>query len=381
MKILYYYSQLNIGGAERSTARLLNLMHRRGFDVTLLLRWDSGKLEHELDDGVKRIYLKHERKSRSLGRLGDVIWSLLQWVLGKIRQKRLKTKEYDIAVSGLFGYDPKILFNDVKAKQHYQMLRNDVEKTGKYGRTQEYMQKYGDRFDRYIGVSKYTTESFKRCYPELSDRAECVYNVISIPDKKKELTCPEIYSKAGDSLKILTVGRLSDKAKGLFRTVEVCKRLCDSGFNGRFTWFIVGDGEDREELHSRIKAAGLEDTVILCGGTNDPFPYYKYADLVAVLSYYEGLCGVVNEAKLMERPLIATRFSGITEQITEGVNGYIVENNADAIFEEFKLLLSNRELIEKTAINGLPEELLDNNRKIDRFKEMFNEIGGVKYGK
>ncbi len=373
MKILYYYSQLNIGGAERSTARLLNLMQKRGYDVTLLLRWDGGKLEHELDKDVKRIYLKHERNSRFFGKIGDICWQLLQWSLGKIRQKKLKNTEYDIAISGLFGYDPKILFKDVKAKQHYQMLRNDVEKTGNYGKTREYMEAYGDKFDRYIGVSGYTTESFKRCYPKLADRAECIYNVITVPVAEGEISAPEIYNKAENKIKILTVGRISDKAKGFFRALDVFARLADEGFNN-FCWFIVGDGEDREELSRKITEKGLQNTVFLCGGTDNPFSYYRYADLVAVLSYYEGLCGVVNEAKLMQRPLIATRFSGITEQITDGVNGYIVENDSQAIYEGLKKLLSNRQLIEKTAINGLPEKLLDNNRKADRFKEIFNEV-------
>ena len=58
MKILYYYSQLNIGGAEKSTVRLLNAFIKKGHSVTLLLRWSGGTLENDLDCNIKKIYLK-----------------------------------------------------------------------------------------------------------------------------------------------------------------------------------------------------------------------------------------------------------------------------------------------------------------------------------
>ena len=58
MNILYYYSKLNIGGAERSTVRLLNKMVERGCNVSLLLRWNNGTLEDELDQRIQLIHLK-----------------------------------------------------------------------------------------------------------------------------------------------------------------------------------------------------------------------------------------------------------------------------------------------------------------------------------
>ena len=118
----------------------------------------------------------------------------------------------------------------------------------------------------------------------------------------------------------------------------------------------------------------MEDTMILCGATEDPLPYYEHADLVAILSYYEGLCGVVNEAKILCKPVIATKFSGIDEQITNDVNGIIVENNEQAILESMRQILKQPESLKKYQFNGMPEKLLDNQAKVDEWIHLAEEM-------
>ena len=367
MKILYYYSQLNIGGAERSTVRLLNKFAEKGHEVTLLLRWDGGALETELCPTIERIYLKRAN-SKPINKWNQIIETLKCF----IREKCLKKNEYDIVISGLFGYDPRILFRSIRAKQYYQLLRNDVEKTGGYGKTALYMERFGAKFDAYIGVSKYTTQSFCKCYPQYADKALTIYNIL--PDIPEEIgVAPQIMLDAESKLRILTVCRLSDKAKGLFRMVRICKVLYEE-FGDVFRWYIVGDGVDRQELERQIKEAGLSEMMLLCGETNNPFVYYKGADLVAVLSYYEGLCGVVNEAKMMEKPVIATQFSGISEQLCDGFNGYVVENNEEAILQKMRDILTNPGVLQSLNINGMPEELLSNDKKIVQFETLFHTL-------
>lgn len=366
MKILYYYSKLNIGGAERSTVRLLNKMAEKGHDVTLLLRWDGGTLEGELNPSVKRIYLK-KAGGKPINKCNQIV----QTLLSRFREHRLKKQEYDVVISGLFGYNPKILFEKLRAKQYYQLLRNDVEKTGAYGETALYMEKYGERFDAYIGVSKYTTQSFCNCYPQHADKALTIYNVL--PDAPQDLPTVAPIMAQTDKLKILTVCRLADKAKGLFRMVRVCKALYEE-FGDAFRWYIVGDGPDREQLERQISEAKLSSVMILCGATNDPFTYYQGADLVAVLSYYEGLCGVVNEAKMMQKPVIATQFSGIDEQLCDGYNGFIVENEEGCILQKMRTILANPDMLTPLHINGMPEELLSNDKKITQYETLFQTL-------
>ncbi len=374
MKILYYYSKLNVGGAERSTVRMLNALAKNGDEVTLLLRWAGGQIENELSDSVEIIHLKNNPRDNVPKLFCGRAWSVFQFFLGKRRLRKLRKRSFDMAISGLFGYDPLPLLKNVKASCYVQMLRNDVLKTGSYGKTKEYMQKYGERFALYLGVSKYTTDTFKSAYPKLADRADTLYNFMEDVNTDICYPIPEQMRDSSNVLKILTVGRIADVAKGVFRMVEVCEELCKE-FSS-FKWYVVGEGPDKQELRARIDRAGLADVMILCDGTTNPFPYYANADLVAVLSYYEGLCGVVNEAKLMCRPVIATRFSAIDEQITDGENGYVVDNSKEAIIEKMRLLLSEPHLISKTAVNGMNEEILNNQAKVEKLHRLFKERAG-----
>lgn len=367
MKILYYYSKLNIGGAENSTVRLLNAFEELGHEVTLLLRWSGGSLENQLSSRIRVIHLKEEHSAKGAGRC---VFFALETLRSWKRERELLNDQYDICISGLFGYNPEILFRYVRAKQYYQMLRNDVSKTGNFGKTKKYMSTFGDRFDAYIGVSKYTTESFTKTFPQHSAKAYTIYNILPTIAPK---TYENPFVGCSDRFKIVTVCRLTDRAKGLFRMVNICREL-KRLYADRFIWFIVGDGPDRAALEVRIRQAGLENHMILCGEQSDPLPYYHYADLVAVLSYYEGLCGVVNEAKMMERPVIATEFSGIHEQLTDGVNGRIVANNEEAILSAMKTILEEPQSIQKYAINGLPRELTDNEMKLRQFESLYTEI-------
>ncbi len=376
MNVLYYYSKLNIGGAERSTVRMLNALAEHGDKVTLLLRWSDGTLEGELNSNIEIIHVKNEAKGFMSTFLKGYVWEGLQWVKGHFNIRKIRKRSFDMAISGLFGYDPAPLFKNVKANCYVQMLRNDVLKTGTYGKTKEYMEHYGECFDLYLGVSEYTTNTFKEAYPLLSGRAHTLYNFMADIDADKDYPIPCEMQNDTDKIRIVTVGRIADIAKGVFRMVDVCKELNKKFSN--FKWYIIGEGPDKQKLGEYIQNMGLNDVMILCKGTTDPFPYYAHGDLVAVLSYYEGLCGVVNEAKLMKRPVIATKFSAIDEQINNGINGYIVDNDKGAIIEKMLELLGNTELIHKTAVNGMNEEILDNNKKIDKIHRLYEEAVGAK---
>lgn len=364
MKILYYYSKLKIGGAERSTIRLMNELAKQGHQVTLLLRW-NGELEKELNPQIKCIHLKKSIPLfDKLGKVGGLLNHGIGFISLLYKKNCVLPKEdYDAAINGLLGYDPEILFEKVKAKCHMQMLRNDVALTRSYGNTEQYMETYGTKFQAYVGVSQYVANSFQESYPELADRAHTIYNILPEIDVDIERECPTIYSKDREKLRILTVCRLEEKSKGLLRMANIA-RILKKEFPNKFQWYIVGDGQDKSLLERKIMEDQLEDTMILCGSANDPMPYYAHADLVAVLSYYEGLCGVVNEAKIMCKPVIATRFSGIDEQIVTGENGIIVENDEKAILEEMRIILKQPECIQKYQWNGMPEKLLDNKGKV-----------------
>ncbi len=126
---------------------------------------------------------------------------------------------------------------------------------------------------------------------------------------------------------------------------------------------------------AKNKSSGLSpDPKILrflrFGIKENPFPYFKAADISATLSYYEGLCGAVNEVKVIGKPVLATQFSGIYKQIVDEQSGLIVVNDEDAIFDGLKRLLTDDKLRKKLTNNALPKMIMDDEYKIERLKKL-----------
>lgn len=60
MRVIIYYGNLTIGGAERSTIELANGFCQAGHDVTMFLETKGGALDNNLLPGVKMMYFFHD---------------------------------------------------------------------------------------------------------------------------------------------------------------------------------------------------------------------------------------------------------------------------------------------------------------------------------
>lgn len=387
MKIVLYNGKLVLGGAERSTVELANGFQRAGHDVTMFLETKGGALDKDLSPNIHVMYFFHDtgalknwnRKLSGLFSMGlisflDAAW---QYIMGYTRKVyyRFKRPKFDLGITSFNGLPAKTLNTFSRSSVHIKMLRSErpIIYKGIPSDSRKFLEKefFLKEIDAFVCVSKHLRDSMIRFCKIPAEHIYAIYNLKTpFIDIKHEDYIPVEYDKAGDCLKIVTVCRLSEPTKGLVRMTNVALSLKIKGF--RFKWFVVGDGVDKPILEKAIKEKRLEDTMILCGFKQDPYSYYKYADLVAVLSYVEGFCGAVTEAKLLEKPIIVTNFA-VEEQIQHGVNGYIVENNTEAIIEGMEHLLCDEELRKSLAVNGLAPEILDNDIKIQQFVELYNK--------
>lgn len=385
MKIVLYFKKLNIGGAERSTVRLINAFIENGIDVTLFVWTKGGKLENELSSKVNIMHFFHDtgalqdwdRTKRGLFKVKtrNLSDAAIQYLLGSIRKLvyRIRKPKFDLAITGWHGYNPKILKNYTRYGLHIQMIRNE-NAISVNDKPQSFIKNYAknlDIVDAYICVSEQLRQMMIRYCNLPSERVLTIYNVIEIDRNfKQDCSYPVEYTMCSDDeVKITTICRLVDGPKGLIRMVNVCSELKKKHY--KFKWFVVGDGVDKGKMKNAIEENNIADCMILCGFRQNPISYYVHSDLIAVLSYVEGLSGTVNEAKLLERPIITTRFSSIEEQIQQGVNGHIVENNEDAIIIGMELLLKDKSYRDSLAKNSLPEILQDNDYKIEQFLRLY----------
>jgi glycosyltransferase involved in cell wall biosynthesis len=93
---------------------------------------------------------------------------------------------------------------------------------------------------------------------------------------------------------------------------------------------VVGEG-DRAAYAQRSHALGIQARVSFLGRRTDVERIYCAADALIAPSAYETFSLVVYEAAASGVPIIATPVHGVTELLTDGVGGRLVERDAGAI--------------------------------------------------
>ena len=105
-----------------------------------------------------------------------------------------------------------------------------------------------------------------------------------------------------EALKILAAGRLTYQ-KGidlLLRSLAHVRPSCP------LAAVIIGDGAERAALEALAERLDLSDSVRFIGFQADPFPFYRWADVVIVPSRFEGYPNVPLESMFLGTPVICT---------------------------------------------------------------------------
>ncbi|MFQ6723984.1 MAG: glycosyltransferase [Clostridia bacterium] len=284
----------------------------------------SNKLKATIRKVIKFIYNKFGIKR------------FLKW-FGVASLKKLKT-DYDCAICFYAQNEicSKVVLKKIKAKQKIAVIHTDVSISPILKESLKLLYKY----DKIMCVSKSCAEVFKSTYPLLASKTGYLYNFqdnekIKTKSVEFEVNYPKIFN-------VVSVSRLSDEQKGVFRALKIFKKLHDSGC--KFHWHIVGDGPDRQEMENYIKANNMYEYVTLYGNQVNPYPYIKSADLLVLLSYYEAAPMVYNEAQLLNTPVFTARIVSSDEMI--GNLGFVCDNDENAIYESLKSVLDNPKVVE-----------------------------------
>jgi UDP-glucose:(heptosyl)LPS alpha-1,3-glucosyltransferase len=86
------------------------------------------------------------------------------------------------------------------------------------------------------------------------------------------------------------------------------------------------------------------DRIHFEGPRRDTVPYFAAADVFLLPSAYETFSLAAYEAAATGLPLLVTRVSGVEEILSEGVNGWFIERDADMIRDRLMALLSDPQL-------------------------------------
>lgn len=353
-----------VGGAEKVLINLVNNLDFEKYEITVQTLFDYGVNKTYLNKNIKYKYI-----FKKIFR-GNIY--LLKLFSPKFLFKKMIKGEYDIIISYLEGPTTRIVSGcsnkNVKLVNWVHTELKDIKEFKKVYRNLSEMKKCYLKYHKTIFVSLEVQKAFENI---INVDSLVIPNVIDIntitESSQKENLDIEFMHPA-----IVTIGRLT-KVKGYERLLRIHKRLIDENVKNYI--YLLGEGEERQNIEKIIHQENLSTTVKLMGYKKNPYVYIKNADLYVCSSYKEGYNTALVEAIILGKPVITTKCSGVNDILNNGRNGMIVENNDEALYEGLKRMILDEKL-RKSYEEQIAERKLyfDTQTVINKTQNFFDKI-------
>ena len=184
------------------------------------------------------------------------------------------------------------------------------------------------------------------------DKIHLIY--YEFPDHEKDANVPvDLPKLRNDSvLTCVIVGTISD-SKGQFDAICAVDHLSQKGII--VSLFIVGSGKDEYliKLKNFIGRKDLEHQIFFFGYQENPFPYYKNADIALMCSKKEAFGRVTVEAMMSGKPVIGSRSGGTLDIIKNGENGFFyIPGNSIELSEKIKFFCDQPEAVSEMGLKA-----------------------------
>lgn len=385
-KILIVMSTLYNGGAERSLVNFLNELPDDQYDIDLLLFKREGMFMKQVPAFVnvletpkelKRLYGSVKKAGLSMPTkvVGTAVSSLLtknsrekrgfRWKYFYSHQIPKMEEKYDLAIAYISGEILYFVDEKVKADKKIVWIHNDYVSAM---HPKKYDYSHLANMDKIVSISDSCVDILKEVFPEFANKVCCLPNITSslVLNKRADECYPKEYEKNG--INILSIGRLHEQ-KGFDMAIKAAKIMKEAKFN--FKWFVIGTGELEAELKKQIQMSNVEDCFILIGAKENPYPYIKNCTVFIQPSRYEGKSVVLDEAKILAVPIVATAYPTVGDQLEDKVEGMIVPMNPEGIAEGLLEMAKNEELRKKYSDNLASKEY-GNQKEIEQYIQLID---------
>ena len=167
----------------------------------------------------------------------------------------------------------------------------------------------------------------------------------------------------------LFVGRIN-KLKNIFLIVDALNYIKDKI---DYKMLFVGDGQDKNELESKIEEYGLSDRIILCGKCSDRNllrDYFASSDLFLFPSLYDASSVVQVEAASQMCPGLFIEKSATSSNIIDNHNGYLSSNDYKEYGNKIVEIINNKRLLSSVSKNAYKEVYCTWNMEVEKvYKE------------
>lgn len=279
----------------------------------------------------------------------------------------VSNKKYDVAIAYAQGIPTYYVIDKTEAKRKIAWVNTNVD----FPPVNKIFQKsYYKKYDVIVPVSEITKEHLNNVFPQLRSKYYTIYDMIDYAYILNMASLKTVnFNKK--IFNILTVSRLNQYMKGFDITLQVCKILKERGVI--FHWYVLGEGSYREKIQEFVAVNKLESFITLLGTNSNPYPYYKSADLYVQTSRKEGFGISIAEARLLNLPVVTTRFDTVFMQMVHGKNGLVVDINATAVANAIELLMKNKQLY-NAIIKYQKQEQKENYESVEKFDRLINKL-------
>ncbi len=325
IRILFWteFFHPHVGGIEKFSEELLSSLIPRGFEFIMLTSQIPHTPEQEDYRGI-RIHRLPLRKGAS-GSLESLRESI-------VKIQKLKN-EFKPHLSHLNTHGPSFIYHwmtrDTAPHPTLFTFHFDPPATAP-----ESLNKILGLSSHVTAVSQDTLKKVIRTFPHIAHKSEVIYNGLPLP--------PPSESFSNHPFQFLCWGRLAEN-KGFDIALQAFAKVVKKFPEARLT--LGGTGHCEQALRELRDRLGLESSVKMPGFLETERLEEEISACTAVLvpSLEQECFGLVAlEAMQRGKPVLASRYGGLAEVVTDSVNGFLLPpGNADALAEAM-IVLANQ---------------------------------------
>ena len=374
-KVLFYNGQLFMGGIERvAISYLEGLSKEKDLDVTFVIKENNPEKNIFIKDvpsNIKIEFIKTEKmvdfRNKASNKRKNPFWKIIYFFMLNYERMYMKKwlknyflkNKFDVTID----FDMSLgKYLDVVDSKKIGWLHFSLIGKRKNKRKGKRFEKRLEKYDKIIAICDEMKEEAKNLFNIPEEKLERLYNPFDIEKVKRErLNDTEVTEEDKKYLQedyMVAVSRLV-KGKGREDLIEIYSKLKEKGVKEKL--YILGDGNQKQELQNKIENLNLQNDVFLLGQKKNPYPWMKNAKIFLHTSYGEGLPTVFLESMICGTPVIAYDCpTGPKDILEKNEYGVLVKTGDKTKFEEevIKLLSSTdkqQEYIDKFFKEKLSE--------------------------
>lgn len=332
-RVAFFIGCFGGGGIERITAHLAHSFVKLGLKLDLVLnRGDSTHL-WRMPSETRIIDLKTPN-----------LYASLPGLVRYLRQERpsvLLAADHYLNEIALLAKRIAGVQTRVVVAEHNQLSRTSRNATKLKSRLAPTFARFLYPWaDGIVAVSHGVAKDLAQAASLPLERIQTVYNPVITPEMlanaKEPIDHP--WFAPGALPVILGVGKL-EAQKDFPNLIHAFAKVRRS-LSARL--MILGWGPDRPQLEALIEQLGLQESVVLPGYVQNPYPYMARASVFALSSAWEGLPTVLIEAMALGTPVVSTNCeSGPFEILADGQYGDLTPvDDSEALAKSILRVLS-----------------------------------------